>query len=272
MTENQLREKMVQQAKSWLGRREADGTHRVIIDVYNSIVPLPRGYRMGYSDPWCAAFVSACAQVWGLTDVVFPECACEPMINKYKAAGRWVENDAYVPKPGDLIFYDWQDSGAGDNTGYSDHVGLVASVSGSVLNIIEGNCSDMVMTVARQINGKFIRGYGVPDYQAAAAGKADDPPVVIIPGENEEEPVEGEPMDGHVYNIQLPLLKIGDRNGYVKTVQTLLIARGYKCGPDGADGAFGNNTRNAVIRFQREEQLEVDGEVGGQTYAALFKF
>lgn len=66
MTEKQLRKEIVDQAKSWVGRKESDGTHRVIIDVYNSIYPLPRGYRMTYTDPWCATFVSAFAQVWGL--------------------------------------------------------------------------------------------------------------------------------------------------------------------------------------------------------------
>ena len=45
VTEDGLRRKIVDQAKSWVGKKEADGTHRVIIDVYNSIVPLPRGYR-----------------------------------------------------------------------------------------------------------------------------------------------------------------------------------------------------------------------------------
>lgn len=35
----------------------------------------------------------------------------------FQALGSWVENDAYTPEPGDYIFYDWQDSGVGDNTG-----------------------------------------------------------------------------------------------------------------------------------------------------------
>ena len=274
MTEEQLRQKMVQQAKMWLGRKEADGTHRVIIDVYNSIVPLPRGYRMTYTDPWCATFVSACAQVWGLTGVVFPECACEPMINKYKAAGRWIEDDAYRPKPGDVIFYDWQDNGYGDNIGYSDHVGLVVGVSGNVINIIEGNCSDMVMQTARQIDGKYIRGFGIPDYASAADSR--DEPVVVIPDEDEK-PVETPQESAHVYSVQLPLLMIGDSGGYVRTLQTLLIEQGYDCGNkpligrEKPDGDFGRATERAVGFFQSKHNLDVDGEVGGQTWAALLR-
>lgn len=39
------------------------------------------------------------------------------MVRLYQELGRWVEDDAYVPSPGDVIFYDWQDSGVGDNAG-----------------------------------------------------------------------------------------------------------------------------------------------------------
>lgn len=279
MTETELRQKIVQQAKSWIGRKEADGTHRVIIDVYNSIDPLPRNYRMTYSDPWCAAFVSACAQVWGLTDVVFPECACDPMIAKYKAAGRWVESDSYTPQPGDVIFYDWQDNGYGDNMGSSDHVGLVANVSGTVINIIEGNCSDMVMYTSRQIDGKYIRGYGVPNYTAAKLGNSE-----AVEGEPSENsgaiiiPVEKPVQPETLYNVALPLLMIGDKDGYVKAAQTLLIARGYDCGnkpligAEKADGEFGTKTEKAVGFFQSKNGLEIDGEIGGATWAALLKF
>ena len=88
MTEKELRQLVADAALAWLGRRESDGGHREILAVYNAIRPLPAGYAMKDADPWCAAFVSAVAQVWGLTGIVFPECACDPMIALYKAAGR----------------------------------------------------------------------------------------------------------------------------------------------------------------------------------------
>ncbi len=43
MTENELRQKVCACARSWLGRREADGSFRPIIDAYNSIRPLLGG-------------------------------------------------------------------------------------------------------------------------------------------------------------------------------------------------------------------------------------
>ena len=261
VTENQLRNEYVNQAKSWVGRKEADGTHRVIIDVYNSIYPLPRSYRMSYSDPWCAAFVSACAQVWGLTNVVFPECGCGPMIQLYKNAGRWMEDDAYVPEPGDIIFYDWQDTGSGDNTGASDHVGIVVSVEGSRITIIEGNCADSVAYQYRQVNGKFIRGYGLPDYASMAT---DEP-------EPEPEPAPDPVPQPSRYSVDVPLLQKGDTGGYVQAAQALLILRGFGVGPDGADGDFGNNTRSAVLRFQAKRGLDQDGIIGPATWAALLR-
>ena len=168
MTEKQLREKLVATAVAWLGCKESDGSHRKIIDTYNSHKPLARGYAVKYTDAWCSTYASAVAIKADMTDIVPLECGCEKHIQLFKSLGRWQENDAYVPQPGDYIFYDWDDSGAGDCTGAADHVGIVTAVSGSNITIIEGNRSDSVSYRTMQINGRYIRGYGVPDY----AGKA----------------------------------------------------------------------------------------------------
>ena len=164
MTERQLREKAVNTAKAWKGCKESNGTHKQIIDLYNSVKPLPRGYAVKYNDAWCATFVSAVGIAAGLSKIILRECGCGAMIELYKAAGRWQENDAYVPSAGDVVFYDWQDTGKGDNTGYPDHVGMVCSVSGSTIKVIEGNKNDAVEYRDLQVNGRYIRGYGLPDY------------------------------------------------------------------------------------------------------------
>lgn len=155
------REAFVEKARSWLGCNESDGSHRQIIDVYNTLFPLPRGYKMSYADPWCAAFVSACGRATGMTDIVLPECSCNKMIAKYKTAGRWVEDDSYTPLPGDLVFYDWEDSGVGDDIGEADHVGIVEVVEDGYITVIEGNLNDKCTRRKLKINGRYIRGFAL---------------------------------------------------------------------------------------------------------------
>ena len=158
------RQMEVDKAMSYLGTYEGDSRHKHIVDTYNSYKPLPKGYKLKYSDKWCAPFVSVIAIECGSTDINPVECGCERMINLYKEKGEWVENDAYIPQAGDRIFYDWDDSGKGDDTGWSDHVGIVKDVKDGIITVVEGNKSDSVALRQIPINGKYIRGYGVPKY------------------------------------------------------------------------------------------------------------
>ena len=170
MTEQELRQKVVSIAQSYIGCKESDGSHRKIIDLYNSHKPLARGYAMKYTDAWCSTFASAVAIAAGLTDIIPTECGCEKHIQLFKNIGSWQENDAHVPSPGDYVFYDWDDSGAGDCTGSADHVGIVEKVSGQTITVIEGNYSNSVKRRNIAVNGRYIRGYGVPKYSSKATG------------------------------------------------------------------------------------------------------
>lgn len=156
--------KVVEQAKAWIGKKESNNSHREIIDVYNSHKPLARGYKVKYTDAWCSTFVSAVAIKLGYTDIIPTECGCEKHIQLFKKIGAWVENDNRTPKAGDVIFYDWDDSGSGDNKGNSDHVGIVEKVSNGTITVIEGNMNNSVGRRKIAVNGKYIRGYGVPKY------------------------------------------------------------------------------------------------------------
>ena len=158
--------KVVEQAKAWIGKKESDGSHKAIIDLYNSHTPLARSYKVKYTDSWCATFVSAVAIKLGYTKIIPTECSCQKMIDLFKIMGCWIENENRTPKAGDIIFYDWQDSGSGDNKGWSDHVGIVEKVSLGRITVIEGNYNDSVKRRTIAVNGKNIRGYGVPRYDA----------------------------------------------------------------------------------------------------------
>jgi lysozyme len=166
MTEQELRQKVVGTANEWLGTVEGSMAHRDLLAIYNSQNPLPRCTKMQDSWPWCAAFVSAVSVQCGLTGIMPTEMSCPLMIQKYQNLGRWVEDDAYIPSIGDVIFYDWDDSGSGDCTGTADHVGIVSAVYGTALTIIEGNCDDKVMERRITVNARYIRGYGIPDFAA----------------------------------------------------------------------------------------------------------
>ena len=175
MNETQLRSHYVDTWRGWIGAKEGDAIHKRIIDTYNSLKPLPCGYRMTYKDPWCAATVSAAAIEAGLTDIIFRECSCTRMIELFKRHGRWQEDDSYIPQPGDLIFYDWDDTGKGDCTGNPEHVGVVERVANGQITVIEGNYHDAVKQRTIPINARYIRGYGCPDYASLADdGHPDD--------------------------------------------------------------------------------------------------
>ena len=63
------------------------------------------------------------------------------------------------------------------------------------------------------------------------------------------------------------LSKIGTRSEEVRQIQTALKQKGYYKG--NVDGIFGTVTKNAVINFQRDSGLAVDGIAGKNTLKAL---
>ncbi len=65
------------------------------------------------------------------------------------------------------------------------------------------------------------------------------------------------------------LIGYGASGDNVKKVQDELIRRGYNV-EGGADGIFGNGTKNAVITFQTDNGLDADGIVGKNTWDTLF--
>ncbi len=174
MNEAQLRQSLVDVMRGWLGYSEANGKFQGIIDLYNTQRPLPRGYAVQYDDEWCATAVTAAGIAAGLHDIILPECSCSKMIALYQAQGRWMEDDGYVPQPGDIIMYDWEDDGQGDNIGAPNHVGVVSEVTGGTITVIEGNKGEEVASRTIAVNGRYIRGYCLPDY--ASKAQADEDP------------------------------------------------------------------------------------------------
>lgn len=168
MTENELRLKATLTAAIWLGTKEGSREHRRILEIYNGIRPLPRGYSMKTTDPWCAAFVSTAALEAGIGGIVPLECSCSRMIALSEGMGIWVEEDAHVPKIGDWILYNWDASKNGDDTGAPDHIGITVGIRDSEISVVEGNYENAVKLRRILINDHRIRGFICPRYDALA--------------------------------------------------------------------------------------------------------
>lgn len=164
--EKQMRMELVDTACGWAGVREDDGSHHFIIDLYNSIDPLPQDYRVTYDDAWCAAFVSAAASEAELLDIIPAECSCNRQIGLFRDLERWEETDSHLPLPGDIIYYDWDLPRSFDCTGWSEHVGIVVGTYGPFIRVMEGNKDDDASFRTIWRNDWCIRGYGLPDYAA----------------------------------------------------------------------------------------------------------
>lgn len=104
---------------------------------------------------WCCIFVSWCANESGDLDKTIPKFAgVEDGISWYKNKEKWM-NRNYIPKPGDLIFFDW------DSDNDPDHVGIVEKVEIGKVYTVEGNSKDEVRAKSYNLNSKSIFGYGI---------------------------------------------------------------------------------------------------------------
>ncbi|MEN2399245.1 DUF4157 domain-containing protein [Flavobacterium sp. MC2016-06] len=66
------------------------------------------------------------------------------------------------------------------------------------------------------------------------------------------------------------LITTGHKGSYVKEIQSGLLELGHPLPKFGADGDFGTETRNAVLDFQSQQQLNaIDGIVGPETIGEL---
>lgn len=238
------------------------------------------GRKNGYA--WCDCFVDWCfVQAYTRAGAQFLLCqpdnsagaGCSFSAQYFNAKGQFHKSN---PQPGDQIFF-----GSAWNNVW--HTGLVVSVGNNHVYTVEGNTTDSVGRRSYALSDPSIFGYGRPDWGTPDSGSGDSKPSTTPAPETPQKPAES--STAYMYNVQLPLLMIGDKNSYVKAAQTLLIELGYDCGNkpligrEKPDGNFGRSTERAVAFFQSKNkdpntglQLEIDGEIGGATWAALLKF
>lgn len=141
-------QKLINIAKKEIGNNESDGTH-MKYETYMGF---------GGSDPWCAMFVSWCANEAGFIDSgIIPKYAsCSDGVSWFESKNQFHrEGTGYTPQPGDIVFF-------GDGGG--SHTGIVVSADANNVYTIEGNTSDMVAEKTRPRATGYVYGYGTPAY------------------------------------------------------------------------------------------------------------
>lgn len=134
----------------------------------NDIIGVARtqlGYTEGYNNdtkygnwyglpnqPWCAMFVSWCANQAGISTSVMPKISYVP--NYFDNSAFTIKYSDYTPQPGDLFI-----------TKSKSHVGLVWYTDGSYFYTIEGNSSDCVCSHRYAISSYY---FAVPNYSVEA--------------------------------------------------------------------------------------------------------
>lgn len=125
--------------------------------------PYWRWYGFDSRVEWCACFVSWCANECGYIEAgvipKFAACASQG-VPWFQERGLWQDN-SYEPRPGDIIFFDWDDGG---QDGSSDHVGIVEKVENGRVYTIEGNSGDSCRQNSYPVGYYEIYGYGTPAY------------------------------------------------------------------------------------------------------------
>ena len=108
--------------------------------------------------PWCALFVSYCAEEAGLS--ISTSSNCDDL---YNGNPRSAGIDGL--RVDDVLFFDW------DTDGVLDHVGIVSSLDGDLITTIEGNVDDTVKCCEYNLGDPTLFGYirlsgGVRTYAA----------------------------------------------------------------------------------------------------------
>lgn len=199
--------------------------------------------------PWCDVFVDWCfVKAFGREEAQkllnqpnrSAGAGCGFSANYFKSINQFY----LTPQPGDQIFFT-------DGDGSVSHTGIVYKVDNIKVYTIEGNTSGGAGVIGNG-GGVFKKSYNLNDSAIYGYGRAKfDAEEEIVPTQR--------------------VLKNYCEGEDVKEVQKRLIELGYSCGPDGADGRYGNDTEEAVKKFQHDRGLEEDGKVGPATRAELKK-
>lgn len=226
-----------------------------IVSVAESKVGLNRNeVGCGGDGAWCAMFVSYVLNIVGIGEGVTSD-SCTLMQRYMSESDKWSEPEDW-PVPGDIIFFDWDNK---KEERPLDHVGICVGFNNDTLQITyvngNGDSSYYVTEEEINVNAKGKDGHNLVAYWMRYVG--------------DEESKEPEYEDKEI-NLKVRQLHKGMSGGDVKSLQRLLFADGYSVGMSGDDGDFGNDTEKAVIKYQKDHELDPDGIAGEKTLTALW--
>lgn len=150
---------------------------------------------------------------------------------------------------------------------------ISSSYPGSIIGM--GARGENVVKIQKEL---IRRGYNVPGGADGQYGSGCRETVKKFQGDN------GLEIDGVVgkrtwdtlfptLGIELPypgkIITMGSRGENVIRIQKRLIRLGYNV-PGGADGQYGSGCREMIKKFQGDNGLEIDGDVGENTWNTLF--
>lgn len=239
------KDKVIRVAKNEIGYLEKESNKKLESKTKNNGDANYTKYGKWYGlNPayWCAMFVSWCFyKAYNDKDcelVYGKSASCEVIRQHFIKHKRYYTTN---PKMGDLIFF------KGSRHGGANHIGIVTKVSKGIVYTVEGNTSSdkgvvdnggAVNNKAYKVGYSKILGYGRPNYY----------------------------HEKKVYTGTFPTLparkyfKKGDKGTNVKYLQNFLNWYGYNVK---ADGVYGDNTYNAVLKFKKSVGLKAnDGNFG----------
>lgn len=213
----------------------------IIKKAYDAIGKTAQDFN--FQTDWCALFID-----WLFTDAVpftgNAHYSCTAQMNYWKSIGCW-ENGTVGISSGDIIYYDW------DNSGDCDHVGIVVNVQGDAITVVEGNFgngnwqSNHVGYRTITHSYAYVRGYAIPDYKTDTAN--------TTPSERPKTLYSTAMIDRCYYKVE-----------QIQNMLNVVDNSSISC-----DGYYGSETKNAVINYQKKRNLEVDGIAGRETITAL---
>ena len=112
---------------------------------------------------WCAMFVSWCANQVGIsTSIISKYHYCPTGMDFFKNQGVFYYSSAYggsyTPRPGDIFF-------EGTSSTTSSHTGIVISVSGNSVYVVDGNCMNQVSYHDYSLTDSGLVGFARPNYK-----------------------------------------------------------------------------------------------------------